>query len=1114
MYLYISSQTDITSTETFLCTFTGTKSLFQYKTFTMYPNTDQYIFTIYLDLQDTRGLNSGILASNFPTPWTFQTAPLYLAPGDLLQLNIIDVDYPSTRNLDDGTVCEVFARLSPSTDPYVNEMDAPRLRLGLIYYNHLIPQFTLTLPQFLPLSVPNYFYMDCKVIHPPGPDQGRYWKVNAPSRQINLYTATQNVFFRPSCMLSGVTDTDTTVCTQVDSVCDRDAGFCTCQNFEPYFSPSVSCPDLSDSCDELVCLSDLPAQRSPILKNCVCNCDGFDNFFRDCRSQSPESKLYHDKYPIITLEANGADASTLPLVIERNPDGIILGTAISTDFGSLTEFYNGNLDQVEFFEVGFTQSVDGILNDASSGSPAKSFAMWSIFGTPDKWFADDDVLRQTFRMSRADVGSWQSYESALTLPYHGDQYSIRVTNPLYQVKREDVAIEADDTSRVVLEFNMGMVPQPDDSVFENIDIKVGFIGPNIDYQVTVPLLLSQYALPTKEILVTLTQDPTVDFIADNMNNLSTALLHFQLDFSSNPFADSFLGSFDLLSFKSFTMVSTACFYTTVDDPHTIIPNAFYDNNTIQFSAFKYPTNIGGTLHCTVVYDYNGSQSLTFTEREQLFYSVSGSQALIYHPSPYGVTYTPAPTPIPLNLGPDLSSTAYNTPVYRGAQLFLAVDPSLTLDRNISLDVVMFDLAQKITIFQFGLAEWWSPSVVLVTVTADNIPYVGTMTSLTFTVQGLPAILVGNRNSVLYPYCAKMSIESFSSFSSSTLGICLNSPFDLRVGTVNCNYQTNLCECPTAPEVAGDICDGNPPGAPVCQISCQDNNFLPDKLCARCEEIDAAPGVCRLQCANSSLPNFNDDTCTTCLCPTDQKWTGTLCNSCNLKCLNGGVLPSGTCSRCTCPQDSFFTGDSCETCTLQCSNGGVPASKCSTCNCTRRGYSGPHCACRQLDFKLTMLAVPHLILDQFEAGNPDIVSSPAAIEYIRGQLLSQPQNSANKILFDSLSITLIELLDSPYPEVSSSKALRVSGYVTDNCSENKNETNYLELEAKWRSFLNSLRQTGIIIDGKTVPITDIDLVLPSIQCDDLFDPDCDGVINSSSQFGISLIVVIIVVLFAF
>jgi hypothetical protein len=162
----------------------------------------------------------------------------------------------------------------------------------------------------------------------------------------------------------------------------------------------------------------------------------------------------------------------------------------------------------------------------------------------------------------------------------------------------------------------------------------------------------------------------------------------------------------------------------------------------------------------------------------------------------------------------------------------------------------------------------------------------------------------------------------------------------------------------------------------------------------------------------------------------------------------------------------------------------------------------------------MLAVPHLILDQFEAGNPDIVSSPAAIEYIRGQLLSQPQNSANKILFDSLSITLIELLDSPYPEVSSSKALRVSGYVTDNCSENKNETNYLELEAKWRSFLNSLRQTGIIIDGKTVPITDIDLVLPSIQCDDLFDPDCDGVINSSSQFGISLIVVIIVVLFAF
>jgi hypothetical protein len=453
---------------------------------------------------------------------------------------------------------------------------------------------------------------------------------------------------------------------------------------------------------------------------------------------------------------------------------------------------------------------------------------------------------------------------------------------------------------------------------------------------------------------------------------------------------------------------------------------------------------------------------------------------------------------------------YTTPLTRLSTLTLLPHALIKWDAENPFDVVLVDGLRSVII---GQCQWvTSPEYCNVMITTWELHF-NMSPSLSFMIDGQPAIALDGDDYGLLPYCTAVIHGEDYTWSVSQNGICSNN--------ATCNTTLGVCQCGpvTSPPVApGDICDGNPPlldcslpcpfgqaPTPKCdQCTCTNGFTCPDNKqasqdCSVClDKSITSSGSCTLLCENGTSPNVPDDTCTHCDC-TGTEFSGSFCENCGLTCLHGGS-PQASCIECDCPLLSFFVGKQCETCQLQCLNQGMANPSCTTCQCSRAGYSGDRCECRFIKFSLTFLAVPPALLEAFTADPVGTGSSQTALGYIRNALLSQSEAKQDKALFDKLIITSIELIEPARPELNNETSLRIYGNIADNCAETFEMANYDELKNKWSKFLEFLSRHGIKIDDENIPVVDVELQLPDIQCDEVLDPDCDGVYAINTGIG--------------
>jgi hypothetical protein len=240
---------------------------------------------------------------------------------------------------------------------------------------------------------------------------------------------------------------------------------------------------------------------------------------------------------------------------------------------------------------------------------------------------------------------------------------------------------------------------------------------------------------------------------------------------------------------------------------------------------------------------------------------------------------------------------------------------------------------------------------------------------------------------------------------------------------------------------------------------------------------------------------------------------------SLQCKNNS-LPNDECTQCGCNinnQDpaTFFVGKECDECGLKCLNQGSINTKCTQCTCPRQGYSGVRCQCRDITFTMTLSSIPAKIVS---LDDPDSLSSQTAMDYIRSQLLLQPKlKDLSATLFSTLQITKLTTImnNNNDNDNEQSQQLKIDGYLRDNCDVD-DTNNYKDLQSKWSSIINSLKKAGFVDDNDDViGIEVIESEYPDINCDSVYDIDCDGQVNggvgvgglnSYNTFTISIVVI--------
>jgi hypothetical protein len=412
---------------------------------------------------------------------------------------------------------------------------------------------------------------------------------------------------------------------------------------------------------------------------------------------------------------------------------------------------------------------------------------------------------------------------------------------------------------------------------------------------------------------------------------------------------------------------------------------------------------------------------------------------------------------------------------------LLVDPSIQYDATVDILASVKDgTSGKTTVL--GKCNWVNYNTCRVIVSTWELT-LNASPSLSYFVKGLPAKSLEGNKYVTQPYCSLVETKSESEWTVSQTGICANK--------ITCNTTTGFCNCPGGTTTPGDTCNGSLPVL-SCNLSCQ-TGFVANESCKDCVCMNG------LKCPNGQVVRPD---CSGCYTP------------CSLTCQNG-TFPDDQCTKCDCPADSSFIGKECETCSLTCMNKGTIPKQCTSCTCPRVGYTGKNCQCHTIGFALTWSIVPENILTAFHQDSQAASTSPQLFAYIRTQLFAQPAANKEETLFKKFSLISIELIDSD-TDVSA-QMLRINGNITDNCATSLETLNYRDLKSRWVSFLNSLPESGMEVDKVKTNVSNVEFKFPDLRCDELLDPECDGVddngaIICGSVFALILSVVAFINLF--